>query len=131
MAESKKSNTPNRPKRKPLVNSLNTPMQDFFASFHEEGFKYYAPREDEGYLIQQMLDAWWEYVKDSNGNVVQFKGKGNTVHVLLRQPEEYWQEDFSAQQRRVDETESYAGELSQMGYLPKGKGQMIEDDYIK
>jgi hypothetical protein len=116
-----------RPKRKPLVNALNAPMQSLFESYHEKGFKYSAPRIDEQHLIQRMIEAGWEHVKDG-GKPVEYKGKSH--HVLMRQPMEYWLEDEAIRQKQIDNTERSNLGSEQATYLPGDRKQMIEDERV-
>ena len=129
--KNKKIEASSRSRKKPLINAMDTPMENYFKSFHREGFKYSAPLETENAIIKSRLDAGWDFVRDEKGNIVEYSGKGGSKHILMDQPIEYWQEDFEIQQREIDKTENLTPGLKGMGYLPKGHSQMIENDNVR
>lgn len=104
-----------------------TPMQDYFKSFHVPDYAYYSPvvkSLDDLSPLKRMESAWWEFVKDEEGNIVNFASHG-LVHVLMRTKQKYYDEDMAVQQAKVDATEGLDQNLREGEYIPKGNDSVI------
>jgi hypothetical protein len=78
-----------------------------------------------------MKDAWWEIVEREDGtDWTVAAGKGN-MHVLMETPQEYYDEDMAAQQKRNIDTDQ--GKLQALGeseYVPMGQTNVVEREII-
>jgi len=118
-----------RPARIPMGsgNKLQVPE-----SLKEEGLQYYwaITGPDHPGKLAQFEAAWWEFVMHDGERVEQPAGKGNT-HVLMRIPQEYYDEDIAAQQKRnIDLTQNKVQELGDSEYVPLGKKNVVERELI-
>ena len=119
-----------RPTRVPMSagNKLMVPPE-----LKEEGYQYYWSiyGPDHPGKVDQMKRAWWEPVKDGDGNNVEIPaGKGNT-HLLMRTEQKYYDEDMAAQQKRnIDATQKELQSLGKDEYVPQGRANVVERDII-
>jgi hypothetical protein len=116
-----------RPPRVPMGsgNKLSAPLR--------EGYKRYwaITGPDHPGKLEQMKAAWWEIVAREDGtDWTVAAGKGNT-HVLMEIPQQYYDEDMTAQQKRNIDTDQ--GKLQALGdseYVPMGQKNVVERDII-
>ena len=86
-----------------LVTSTNR-TKSFVAKYKEKGYAYYV-MNDEGGRMQQFLDNDWEPVTDKQGAAKIAVGQardGGTHAVLMRKPEE-WYEDDQREKRAMND----------------------------
>jgi hypothetical protein len=116
-----------RPARIPLSsgNKLHVP-----AELKEEGYFHYWALDRKG-MIEQMEAAYYEKVKDSRGEPVTVPAGGGETHYLMRIEQEYYNEDFSNQQKRNNETTNHTMQkLGESEYIPEGRQAVVEREII-
>ncbi len=119
-----------RPARVPMGSGHKLRVPD---SLKEEGYQHYwaITGPDHAGKLDQMVAAWWEFVLDHDGKKVeQQAGKGNT-HVLMKIPQEYYDEDMAAQQKKnLDASQQNIQALGEDEYIPMGRSKVVERDII-
>jgi len=115
-----------RPARIPMSagNKLQAPKR--------EGFQRYwaITGPDHPGKLEQMQQAYWDFVLVNGERVEQAAGKGNT-HVLMEIEEHYYKEDMAAQQKRnMDATQQSVQQLGESEYVPKGHDKVVTRELI-
>lgn len=115
-----------RPARIPMTagGKLHVPE-----SLKEEGYRYYWAIDRDS-MLEQLENAWYEYVTDDRGEKLTVSaGKGET-HYLMRTKQEYYDEDQKLQQDSINANMSDQQKLKPGEYFPGRKGQAVTRDII-
>lgn len=100
---------------------------------NREGYvRYWTLRgPDHPGKVDQMVAAYWDFVKDEDGNhTEQPAGNGNT-HVLMEIEQKYYNEDMAAQQaKEIDTTQGKLQALGDSEYVPMGRKEVVEREII-
>jgi len=118
----KKDGKPQRPERVPMGQGQKLK----FPQYEDPNYKLRLISSKPGRLAEAE-GAWWEYVKDGDGNKVTVPSGQYPLH-LMRIPIEYWTEDQKAKQARNIETLNNESKLSQGEYSPNENGHAIQRD---
>jgi len=104
-----------------------TPMQDYFKSFHREGFAYYAPivkSLDDMSELKRLERGLYYPVADDSGNIVSYQS-GNDLHVLVETKQKYKDQAMAEREMKIAATESNKAILGKDSSLHAKEDQKI------
>lgn len=94
------------------------------------GFKYrWFSDKNEGSRLAQAQAAWWDFVKEENGEKVSRRSGPETLF-LMEIEEKYWNDDQKLKAQRIIDTIKKEQILAKDEYLPDGRHHALQkDDY--
>lgn len=119
------AHSPERPARVPMGTTLTL---EFGSLVADENYHYHV-FSDRGGRIAQAKQAWYEHVKDEQGdNVVRHKGP--YTQFLMCVEKKYWDQDQELKQEALSARLGKEQELAKGEYLPDGRHHVLQkDDY--
>ena len=82
-------------------------------------------------MIEQLEAAYYEKVKDADGNPLTVPAGGGETHYAMCIEEKYHDEDIAKQQQRnIDSTQKQAQKLGEEEYVPRGQTSVVEREII-
>jgi len=87
----------------------------------EEGYFYYWGSDRPGDL-EQLQDAWYEFVTDGNGQNIMVHGGNGVKLFLMRLPQKYHEEDVMRRQLELEEATFAQASLQKDEYTVGGRG---------
>tara|TARA_R110000744_G_scaffold246942_1_gene363466 strand:- start:30391 stop:30795 length:405 start_codon:yes stop_codon:yes gene_type:complete len=116
----------NRPERVPMGSTAKLGYPS--SKMDTEQYQYRWFQDKEG-RIDQAKQAWWEQVKEEDGEIVR-RASGAFPMFLMRIEKKYWEEDQQLKHQRVIATMQEEQKLSSDEYLPGDKHHVLQkDDY--
>lgn len=122
-----KFNDAHKPKNRPKRIGLGGPTLSLdYSHKKKDGYHLSWARLDKPGEVDKRLAAWYDFVLDDDGNqIVKDAGKGAKL-VLMEIKQEYYDEDFKAQQDALTErTKGLISRLNPGEYLPAGRSQVL------
>lgn len=116
-----KAHSSGRPTRIPMGNAKKL---DVPASMLEKGYYYRFIQDREG-KIEQAIAAFYEHVKDEQGNNYTRRSGPHSLH-LMRLKQEYRNEDLELKRDRVNATLEQEAEIGENEYAPNGGNSAIK-----
>lgn len=115
--------------RPPRVRMVAGQKLNFDRYTTDKDYHYRAFTDGPGRL-EQAEAAWWEYVKDEDGNRVT-RPAGPFTHYLMRIHNKYYQEDQELKQKNIVDTLKKQNKLERTEYVPEGHHHALQkdDDY--
>ena len=116
------------PKRPPRVSMGATLKLEFGELTADKNYHYRVFSDRDG-RIEQAKAAWYEHVKDHNGNNV-VRHAGKYPQYLMRIEKKYWEEDQKLKQDQVSSKLREEQRLAADEYIPDGRHHVLQkDDY--
>lgn len=122
-----KAHTANkRPKRIPLGQGSKLSLAERYV---KKGFHHYLFLDKPGEL-ESAQAAYYEFVKDENGDKVKMPAGNGLNHYLMCIPKKLYDEDMAAQQKMVTETTRQNVRVNQAAgnYSPEGHDSVVTRD---
>ena len=116
-----------RPARVPMTggNKLTIPEH-----LKREGYQYYWAIDRKG-MIEQMEAAWWEKVKNDEGEFLTVPAGAGETHYAMCIEQKYYDEDMARQQKQnIETTNKQAQLLGEDEYVPQGRSKVTERELI-
>lgn len=116
-----------RPKRIPLGQGSKLSLFDNYAT---DKTKHYYGFLDKPGELESVAAAYYEFVKDGNGDKVKIPAGNGLNHYLMYLPKKLYDEDMAAQQKMVTETTRQNVRVNQSAgnYSPEGHDSVVTRD---
>jgi len=119
------AHNPKRPARVPMGATLKLS----FGSVCDDPKYHFHVFSDRDGRIQQSKQAWYEHVKDENGDNVT-RHSGPFTQYLMKVEKKYWDKDQKLKQDRLSAKIQGEQKLAKDEYLPDGRHHVLQkDDY--
>jgi len=119
------AHSPNRPPRVPMSSTLKLK----FGSVTDDPNYHFRVFSDRDGRIEQAKQAWYEHVKDGNGdNIVRHSGP--YTQYLMKIKKKYWDADQLLKQKSLSAKIQEEQKLANDEYVPDGRHHVLQkDDY--
>ena len=116
-----------RPARIPLGQGSKLGLFDNYAT--DKSKHYYAFLDKPGEL-EGAQAAWYDFVKDANGEKIKIPAGNGLTHYLMAIPKKLYEEDMAAQQKLVTETTKQNVRINKSAgnYSPEGYDAVVTRD---